>query len=651
MVGEATRMTPLWLLTGWVGSVLLGFTWSSYESFDTPKEALIKIGIAVLGGVVLMRWLNERTIRIVWHPLAGMAWAFWGWGWVSLLVSPYSLLTVRAQLFALHLLFLLVLVPLCAERRHDLERFWLGVSFISGVVALVAVAQWFGLDFEHGVRFLPGRTLLSKVEIYSTIGNANYLAAVLAFFLPVTIALAVNRRRRSTDSAGETALKGLSVSLYRSEAILLWVSVAFSIAALLLTRSKGGLAAAVVGVLALWVIWGIWFRWSKKKIFLAGAGGAGLIVLFLVLLFWRVPTLGADWHKLVSRSWDDPSVKGRVLMWETTAEMVAAHPFIGIGTGTFGAQYQPYRALVFDRLPNPATVYPASEHSYDEAGHAHNDWLQLAAENGIVGLSLFVAIIIYFFVGGLGMLRRINSIGVGPTTSAQKSVFDSVQPVSPSLLCGLLAGMAALLTHAAVDFPLHQPAALLLFWLGLATIVAAGGRQRIAPLPAWLASKVSRRSLGGAALIGIGLLIFQAVRPVIAGAYQREAWLLMTDRHWAEAIPIIKDGLRWEPFQPDLTLYLGVAEYQQGNLEGSRAAYERYQLLYSDFQTLYNLGLIAVRQRRLEQAERYFREALRYKPTLAQAASALALVADQMGRPDEARRYRRQAVQLRDAGA
>jgi O-antigen ligase len=626
VVNEREGKTSLWLLIGWVGSVLLGFTWRSFESFDTPKEALIKVGIAILGGIVILRWLKGRTIRVVWHPLLGMGLAFWGWGWLSLLVSPQSLLTVHAQLFALHLLLLLVLVPLLLPRRDDLERLWLGVLFFGGIVAALAVAQWFGLDYEHGLRFLLRRSPLPKVEIYSTIGNSNYLAAVLAFLFPVTIALA----------AGEKTT--------RVRAVMLWGCATVSIAALLMSRSKGGLVAVSVGLAVLWLVWGFSYRWSKKRLFLTGVGGLGCAALLLSVMMWQVPSLGAEWNKLLHLSWNDPSVKGRLLMWNTTLEMAAAHPIIGIGTGTFGAQYQPYRAVVFDRLADPAAVYPAREHGYDEAGHAHNDWLQVAAENGVVGLGLFAGMVLLCLMAGLKLLMERPASLTGPLPVTP-------HPLPSSLLCGLMAGMTALLAHALVDFPLHQPAAVLLFWLGMATVVAAGARPVMWPLPAWLTAKVVRWGASGVVVVGIGLLVVQAVRPVIAGAYQRQAWVLMTGRHWAEAIPVIRAGLRWEPSQPELTLYLGVAAYQQGDLEGSRAAYERYQSLYSDFQTLYNLGLIAVRQRRFDHAERYFREALRYKPTLAEAAAALALVAEQTGRPDEARRYRQQAVRLREAGA
>jgi len=633
----------VWLLLAWVGGLLLWFSWSSYESFNTPKEALFSAGMALLGAAVFLRWLRERAVRLPWSPLIALALLFWGWGWLPVFVATPQSMVIRAQLFALHSLLLLILVPLVV-RPCDFERLWTGVAVIGGVVAVIALGQWFGLNYEHGVRWLPRQALASKVEIYSTIGNPNYLAAVLAFLLPVMLALAAGRMGQGHADVGAARTVWRRVVLSGS-------CVVIAAVALLLTRSKGGMAATFVGLSVLWWLWGRLHGWSWKKRMASGAGGAGLVCGLLLLLMWQAPSMGMEWTKLLRLSGDDPSVKGRLLMWETTLEMVKAHPIIGIGTGAFGFQYQFYRALVYDRLDDAAAVYPASEHSYDEAGSAHNDWLQLAAENGLVGFILFIGLVFYCIVGGIRLLHRQAATRSNAAITLPAPSPGTLNPVPAYLLCGLIAGISAVLAHALVDFPFHQPVVILLFWLGLATLVAAGASRAEWPLPSWLASKAVRWGMGGAVVMGAGLLLVHAARPLMAGVYQREAWVLMQGRQWAAALPVIRKGLEWDPLQPELTLYSGVARYELGDLEGSRLAYERYQLLYSDFQTLYNLGLIAVRQRRWGEAEGYFRKALRYKPTLAQAAVALALVAEQTGRPDEARRYRQRAEQLRHAGA
>jgi len=663
MVNESTTRggkATTWLLILWVAGVMLGFTWRSFESFNTPKEAILKSGIVVLSAVVGLRWLKEQAFQLVWHPIVIAGAALWMWGWFSLIVSPQSVETIRAQWFALYLLSLLVLVPVLMDRRGDLERCWSGIVISGGILGLVAVAQWFGFDFLQGFRLSPAGSLpVPKVEIYSTIGNSNYLAAALAFLLPVTIALATGGSGKQIPASGRTAIPSPGAdkrggpapsARYPSPfALLLWGCAALDAAALLLTRSKGGLVAALCGLAALWLFWGYGHGWPRKRFIVTGVWGIGLSVGLILLLNWQMPSLNAEWQKLLRLSWDDPSVKGRLLMWNAATEMVKAHPVVGIGTGTFGGQYQPYRALVFDRLPDPAAVYPASEHSYDEAGHAHNDWFQVASENGMVGLALFILFVICLFVGCVKLLR---GTAVSQANAASICPLPFTPHPAPShVLCGLLAGMAAMLMHALVDFPLHQPVAVLLFWLGAASIVAVGGRRVNRPLPPRLTPRFVQWMGRGMIVLVAGLLVIQAVRPLVAGAYQRAASEMMNGRQWAAALPMIEGGLRWEPLQPELTLYLGVVYYQLGNLDGSRAAYIRYQSLYSDYQTLYNLGLIAVRQRQLNQAEAYFKEALRLRPTLAVAATALALVAEQTGRPDEASRYRQKAVQLGNAGA
>jgi O-antigen ligase len=621
--------------------VMLFFAWRIFDAFSVPKEALLKIGTLVLGAGVIWRWWRDGMVRWPWGPIIVAVAAMWGWGWVSLAVTPYPIWTVRLQWFLLHLFLAVFMVPVILNHERQLWWFWKGIALVGALVALIAVGQYFGLDYEQGIRFVRLAEPPLKTEIYSTIGNANYLAAVLAFLLPIAMAAAIDRQSRA-------------------RAALWWGCVVLLAAALIMTRSKGGLLAGIAGGALFWWLHGMWRRRPIGSV-IAGSAGWLIGMLAAVLIGgWlvtatffgpeaaRTPSLMEDWKKLSSLSWDDPSVKGRLLMWQTTLEMVADHPITGIGAGTYGAQYQSYRARVFERLPDPAAVYPASEHSYDEAGHAHSDYLQLLAETGLVGLGLFLGLIALCYVTGLKILRAHDpSLATGPW------------PLAP-LLCGILAALAALLTYAMVDFPLNQPVAGLLFWLGIGTIVAmdaqrepSGGRWRHRllqrPVP-WMAGRLAGGVLGVGLLFLVGLGAVHAIRPVMASAYQRDGWRLMIEQRWAAALPVIEEGLAWEPWQPELTLYLGVAHYQLGHLGLSRAAYRRYQLLYSDYQTLYNLGLIAVRERQFTAAEGYFRQALRFKPTLAEAAALLAVVAEQTGRPDEAQDYRRHAARLRAVG-
>ncbi|MEW6324901.1 MAG: O-antigen ligase family protein [Nitrospirota bacterium] len=621
--GEAGTLVWAWCLIGLAAGVLLLFTWRTYESFNVPKEAWLKIGTSAVWAGILLRSLQSGTIRLPWGPIVWTAMAYWMWGWLSLMVSVHPSLTVRYQLYLLYFLLAMLLVPVVLKRVDDIGRVWSGVGILGGAVALLAIAQYFGFDYEQGIRMLPLSQPVAKVEVYSTIGNPNYLAAVLAFLLPVMMGLAIAR--------------GLD---HRPFACALFsICAAATAVALILSRSKGGLVAVIGGLAVFWLLWGRWAQWRPKKMILVGAGLGGVALLFLLAVGWWLPKVLAghqsplvlEWGKLSRLSWEDPSVKGRLLIWQTAIQMIAAHPVTGIGAGNFGAQYQPYRALVFERLPDPAATYPADEPSFNETGQAHNDYLQIAAETGLPGLGLFIGLTWFCFRDGWRRIREPND-----------------PQCSPLLLCGILSGTAAVLTHATVDFPMNHPVPALLFWLAVGTLSAAGEPSRLFEWRSRLPVVFGRFrwAVAGGVLLAASWFIFQAIRPVVAEAYHRDAWLLMDRQRWVDAIPVIEQGLRWEPHHSELTLYLGVASYQLGNLQRSRAAYEHYHSLYTDFQTLYNLGLIAAREGRFSMAEDYFLQALRYKPTLWQAAEALSLVAEKTGRPDDASQWRRQVARL-----
>ena len=64
----------------------------------------------------------------------------------------------------------------------------------------------------------------------------------------------------------------------------------------------------------------------------------------------------------------------RLAHWQAAVEMIRAHPWLGIGFGNYAAAYPAY-ALI--RWPNPL-------------GHAHNIYLNMAAETGLIGLLLYL---------------------------------------------------------------------------------------------------------------------------------------------------------------------------------------------------------------------------------------------------------------------
>ncbi len=89
--------------------------------------------------------------------------------------------------------------------------------------------------------------------------------------------------------------------------------------------------------------------------------------------------------------------------WQTGIAMFNAHPFTGVGIGNFNARFTEFAV-------NPR--FTVSE------GHAHNYYINAAAETGIVGLAAYVWLIVTGLGVSLRAVRRSSSdfgraIGVG----------------------------------------------------------------------------------------------------------------------------------------------------------------------------------------------------------------------------------------------
>jgi O-antigen ligase len=155
--------------------------------------------------------------------------------------------------------------------------------------------------------------------------------------------------------------------------------------------------------------------------------GAGLAVLSLAALFVQAPASGAakrrvamlavsatvvstvlGWETLTHKLADSDPLRYRREMMLSAASMAAARPLTGFGLGSFPAAYPAYARFDSGHFVN----------------HAHNDWLEIAAEAGIAGCLL---------LGG-GILR-----------------FLAGRPAHPAAL-----GVALVSLHALVDYPFQR---------------------------------------------------------------------------------------------------------------------------------------------------------------------------------------------------
>ncbi len=136
---------------------------------------------------------------------------------------------------------------------------------------------------------------------------------------------------------------------------------------------------------------------------------------------------------------EDPTT-GRLHFWDVTMDIIKNHPIIGTGLGAFGVVYTGYD----------------SRNGLYRLEQAHNDYLQVLSDGGILG-----ALLGLFFV--------INLFRMGFTRRESRDEFRR------GVATGAMAGCFAVLVHSFFDFTLHTPANALLF-LVLVAIATMNGR-------------------------------------------------------------------------------------------------------------------------------------------------------------------------------
>lgn len=367
-----------------------------------PDPAQLLLGLALLAW--LLRGLAQRHLLLPTHSVALLLILF-------LLFTGATLLAAQdvasgAAEWAKWLQVLLVVALVAAEPRRS-TPWLLAALLLSGTVQAVIGGWQFAL---RGVG--PGHFEIAPglFRAYGSFEQPNPFGGYMGLVWPVAAALAGGLWL--TRQIGQHKLLSAACAIV---ALL-------SVGALLASYSRGAWlgAAAAAAVLLLGALRPAGARPALLLVLLAAAlliAGRGLWPQWIVA---RVSSITqdiavADVRGVVPTTANFAVVE-RLAHWQAGAEMAAAHPWLGVGLGNYAAAYPRYRLLRW-----PLAL-----------GHAHNFYLNMAAETGLPGMLIFVALLL---AAALQAWRAL-----GATRGWQRA-----------LALGLLAAGAHLATHSVVD--------------------------------------------------------------------------------------------------------------------------------------------------------------------------------------------------------
>ena len=345
----------------------------------------------------------------------------------SLSLDPTSTRLVVVQLGTLLVYFSAVLVFIDTPRRlHLLVRTIMVFGFC---LAMLGLTQSFTSPTKvYWIRELEQSTAFGP--FINRHHFAGYMELTVAFPLALLFAGAADREKRL---------------LYLFVAALMGI-------ALFMTTSRGGVISLVAEVLFFAIVTSFWRRdeaSGRKGRRIRGAiirlGFAGALIVGLIIGVMMIGGGDLPLSRLVdSVNTNDPTT-GRSHFWAVTIQMIKAHPFMGTGLGAFGVIY-----TAFD-----------TRNGQMRLEQAHNDYLQVLSDGGIVGAVIALAFIVLLFA------RAFHRM-------------DTRDPFRRAVALAGLGGCFAVLVHSFFDFTLHTTANALLF-LVLAALATLNGRVESVP--------------------------------------------------------------------------------------------------------------------------------------------------------------------------
>ncbi len=548
------------------------------------KDTTLGIGIALglslwlIAGLAQGRlsWGRSRLTAVVLVYLlwAGVSVAYSGQYWF-VAVSEFGRLAANAGVFFLALVSL---------RTLPQARRVIAAACLSAVpVCIYAFMQATGHDFIHWEK--------PVVRVHSFLGNSTYLGGYCALLIPLVVAVGWPSRPDPSSARRPSLFLPVACGIL---VVMLTITLflSFTIAAII------GLVLGAVVAFALLIV-----HEGGRAIRKAGLGlllAAVVVTPVAYVVYRHMPAVQQRRVEKVVHL-QDPYSAERTLHWRTAYQLFRAHPVLGTGYGTFrvlslepmGKEWYSQRAARAGGMLAP--------------GYAHNEFLQMLADDGAIGGALFVLLVIMMYVTAFRVAVR------------------HPDPAWRRLGLGGAVAVTAFLFQNMVGVTFRQTGTVTFFWLWLALLVLAtdhlprgaeqGEDRRWRELlfrPKWAAACFV--ALAAACLVP--LVAGLTIRPAIANVTLREAQILAGKGQQEAAIAVANRTL-------ELCPYSALAYYTLAFSYGNLGDYDRalqanltaLELMPGNGSALYNLGVVYKQMGRLDEAVGAFRKATEVMPS------------------------------------
>jgi O-antigen ligase len=428
---------PLILASAWLGvwAIITTAAWRD-PRVHALVAAVFGVALAITVQFVPLPWEMVSTIspeisRWMRNARFGVQ---PGEGWRPLSLAPAATAMVLVKFCALAVLF----VGLTRAIRHvGIPWFVTQLTGLGLGLAVLGIVQRVLTD-EHTPLVYGFWRPLHGGNPFGPFINRNHFAGWMAMALPLVFGYSIGM----LFEAGDGPRRGRqwrhwvwTVDAHRVFVVI--VAAVLMGLALVVTGSRSGLAAFAIGMAVVATL--LWFRLPAGRARIAAATYVVVIVCGTIAWAGLNPTI--DRFTPASRD-----LGSRMAAWRDTVEMIHGFPWAGVGLGAYG---------------DAMLVYQTGSRDVQYL-QAHNDYLQLAAEGGLlVGLPAVVLLLVI-----------IRQLGRRLTSGQDSRLIEWVR-------VGAVGGLAAIAAQSLVEFSLQMPGNSVLFVVLLALAVHRPARPHV----------------------------------------------------------------------------------------------------------------------------------------------------------------------------
>ncbi len=471
-----------------VCAVVLVFSTIFQKDFYAPKFFFFQLGVLTCFSVFLWGLFVKKKSELAESFIPILTLLFLLWLAISSVFFSVPFLSQQKFFWYLTWGCFLLIVWLLNLDLATLEFSFLIFEFLAVPILLYGFIQHFGLDPIH---WSPG-----GYRIFSTLGNADQFGTFLGVLICISMVKFLEKPKLLRFILIEMELIVLFWSYTRAPFISLFLIFVV-------------LLAVAAGVPSLKLVF-------PRLFFLAACFGATLAILFYVN---SSPAAGGRFlPAALSKS---PGVVGRLFLLKKGIEVLALHPFIGVGPGNFSYAYLPLTRKQPSFYRNRMAV----------AESTHNEFLDVLDEAGFPGGLFFLSLWV------VSMIQALSGI----ETCEKKEAF-----IRLAVFAVLLSSFISLqFLYFGVSL-----GAFISYFMGASTSFS---RRKFSLM------LTPRESGVILAILSAGIVLWggYSVRILIGDFYHHSGAVRMKEQNWKRAGEDYSTAIFWDPWNPFLYDRLG----------------------------------------------------------------------------------------------